>query len=45
MIICENGILREMTTEELTAMQAEATKAALMERSRPLTENEVSRLV
>ena len=45
MIICENGILREMTTEELTAMQAEATKAALMERSRPFTAEEVTALL
>ena len=35
----------EMTPEEIATMQAEATKAALMERSRPLTENEVSRLL
>lgn len=45
MRIYENGIYRDMTTEELTAMQAEATKAALMERSRPLTEAEVSRML
>ena len=44
---CVNGkiIEFEYTPSEIAAMQAEATKAALMERSRPLTENEVSRLV
>lgn len=40
-----NGQYIEMTTEELAAMQAEATKAAIMERSRPLTEAEVSRML
>lgn len=40
-----NGQYIEMTTEELAAMQAEATKAALMERTRPLTEAEVTRML
>lgn len=42
---CINGVVRDMTQEELSAMQAEATKAAMMERTRPLTESEVSRLI
>ena len=40
-----NGQYIEMTSDELTAMQAESTKAAMMERTRPLTESEVSRLI
>lgn len=40
-----NGQYIELTAEELTAMQAETTKATLMERSRPLTESEVSRML
>lgn len=35
----------EMTKEEIAASQAEATKTALMERERPLTEAEVSRML
>ena len=42
--ICENGIVRDMTAEEIAAMQTEARKAELHEKSRPLTESEVSRL-
>ena len=34
-----------MTEEELAVMQAEATKNALVERTRPLTESEVFRLL
>lgn len=38
--ICENGITRDMTPEEVSA----ARKAELAEKSRPLTEIEISRL-
>ena len=40
-----NGIKVEMTPEEITAMQAELEKAEAYERTRPLTESEVSRLL
>lgn len=40
----ENGIYRDLTAEELAARQAAAEAAALWERSRPLTESELSRL-
>ena len=40
-----NGIKVEMTNEEITAMQAEQAKAEAAERTRPLTESEVSRLL
>ena len=40
-----NGQYIDLTTEEIAAMQAEQRKAALMERSRPLTEQEVSRML
>lgn len=40
-----NGEYIEMTAEEIAAMQAEQTKCELMEKSRPLTESEVSRLL
>lgn len=40
-----NGVLFEMTAEEIAAMQAEAQKAEAFERTRPLTESEVSRLL
>ena len=39
-----NGQYIELTHEEIATMKAEQTKAALMEKSRPLTEAEVSRL-
>lgn len=43
----KNGVMteRELTPEEIAAMQREATKAQLMERSRPLTVEEVSRML
>lgn len=41
----KNGQYIEMTEEEISALQAEARKYQLMERSRPLSEAEVSRLV
>lgn len=40
MKIWENGIIRDMTAEEMAAMH----KAVLAEKSRPLTESEISRL-
>ena len=40
-----NGILFEMTAEEIAAMQAEVQKEEAYERTRPLTESEVSRLL
>ena len=40
-----NGILFEMTAEEIAAMQAEVQKEEVYERTRPLTESEVSRLI
>lgn len=44
---CKTGSTstRAMTAEEIAAMQAEQRKAELMERSRPLTEQEVSRML
>ena len=40
-----NGECIEMTADELSAMQAEAARAEAQERTRPLTESEVSRLI
>lgn len=40
-----NGEYVEMTNEEIAAVQAEQTKCELMEKSRPLTESEVTRLI
>lgn len=40
-----NGEYIEMTAEEIAAMQVEQTKCELMEKSRPLTESEVTRLM
>ena len=45
MRIYENGIYRDMTAKELSAMETEARKAAAIEASRPLTEQEVSRMI
>ena len=44
MRICDNGIYRDLTPEELAQMQAEVKNAELVEKSRPLTESEISRL-
>ena len=41
MKICENGIIRDMTTEELAAMQDAAAQAEAEEKRRPLTAEEV----
>lgn len=40
-----NGKYIEMTPEEVAEMQAEAVKADLIEKSRPLTESEVNRML
>ena len=45
MRICENGIYRDVTKDELSAMQAEDARAEAQERHRPLTESEVSLLI
>ena len=45
MKICENGIMRDMTTEEIAAMEAEAQEAEAFEHTRPLTMEEVSRML
>ena len=44
MRIFDGKTYRDMTTEELAQMEAEAKKAELAEKSRPLTESEISRL-
>ena len=40
-----NGILFEMTAEEIAAMEAEAAEFEAAERTRPFTESEVSRML
>lgn len=40
-----NGKIIELTPEEIAAMQAEQRKAEIIERTRPLTEAEVSRML
>ena len=45
MKIYENGFYRDMTPEEITAMQEEQAKAEAEEKKRPLTESEVSRML
>lgn len=40
-----NGEYIEMTAEEIAEMQAEAVKAEMIEKSRPLTESEVNRML
>lgn len=40
-----NGNYIDLTTEEITAMQKEAERAVLAEKSRPLTAEEVTRLI
>ena len=44
-MIWENGKLRELTEEEITAMKQWSAKAEAMERNRPMTEQEVTRLL
>ena len=45
MKIYENGIYRDLTPEEIAKMERDANIAAIAERSRPLTESEVSRML
>ena len=45
MKICENGIYRDMTAEEIAAVQEAQAEYELNERARPFTESEVSRLI
>ncbi len=45
MRICENGIGRDMTAEEIAAIEAEAAKFELAERTRPLTAEEVAAML
>lgn len=45
MKIYENGIYREMTPSEIAEMEAQARLYAIAERTRPLTEQEVSRML
>lgn len=42
MRICENGIMRDMTPEEIAEMESANRRYRLEEKSRPLTEAEVS---
>ena len=45
MKICENGIYRDMTAEEIAAAQEAQAEHELNERTRPFTESEVSRML
>lgn len=45
MKICENGIIRDMTTEELAAMQDAAAQAEAEEKHRPLSYSEVQEML
>ena len=45
MKICENGICRDMTAEEIATFEKDMKKTAAIEASRPLTEAEVSRML
>ena len=45
MKIVENGIMRDMTAEEITVMEAEAAKFEAQERTRPLTAEEVTAML
>lgn len=45
MKICINGKVREMTPSEIAEMEAQARLLAIAERTRPLTEQEVSRML
>lgn len=45
MRIYENGIYRDMTLEEIAAMEAEAAKFEAYERTRPLTAEEVTAML
>lgn len=45
MKVCENGIYRDLTNDELSAIQTEQTRQQIMEKSHPLTETEISRMI
>lgn len=45
MKICENGVIRDMTTEELATMQDAAAKAEAEEKRRPLSFSEVQEML
>ena len=45
MQICENGIIRDMTTEELAAMRDAAAQAEAEEKRRPLSFSEVQEML
>ena len=45
MKIVENGIMRDMTAEEIAAMEVAQAEAEAYERTRPLAEPEVTRLL
>lgn len=45
MKICENGIVRDMTPEEISAMKKQANLDAINEHRRSMTEGEVNRLI
>lgn len=45
MRIFERGVYRDMTPDEITAMAAELRRMELMERSRPLSAEEVNRML
>lgn len=45
MRVYENGVYRDMTEEEIATAEKEARKAEAIERTRPLTEAEVSRML
>lgn len=45
MRICDNGIMRDATEAECKAMRKAAVRAAQEERSKPMTEAEVSRML
>lgn len=45
MKICENGIIREMTTDEIIEMQKQRAAFEAAERTRPLTAREVTALL
>ena len=42
---CVNGVVREFTEDELAAMQEQAARAEAAEKKRPLTQEEVSRML
>ena len=45
MAIYENGVYRELTAEEIAAMEAEAARYEAAERTRPLTAEEVTAML